>query len=115
MRALVSNIVTEDYVTYAELAGVRRKRLVTSYVMRNAAVPQLTALALVLGAVFSGTIITEQVYNYPGMGTLLVDAVNQGDSTTVLAVCTVSIVAVAVAIFIVDLLHPLLDPRIKTG
>jgi len=115
MRALVSNIVTEDYVIYAELAGVRRKRLVTWYVMRNAAVPQLTALALVLGAVFSGTIITEQVYNYPGMGTLLVDAVNQGDSTTVLAVCTVSIVAVAVAIFIVDILHPLLDPRIKTG
>jgi peptide/nickel transport system permease protein len=100
-------------VTYAELAGVRRKRLVSSYVMRNAAVPQLTALALVLGAIFSGTIITEQVYNYPGLGTLLVDAVNQGDSTTVLAVSTVSIVAVAIAIFIVDILHPLLDPRIR--
>ena len=86
MRALVSNIVTEDYVTYAELAGVPRRRVVTSYVMRNAAVPQLTALALALGSIFSGTIITEQVYNYPGLGTLLVDAVNQGDSTTVLAV-----------------------------
>jgi peptide/nickel transport system permease protein len=114
MRALVSNIVTEDYVTYAELAGVRRRRLVVSYVMRNAAVPQLTALALVLGSIFSGTIITEQVYTYPGLGTLLVDAVNTGDSTTVLAVSTVSIVAVAVAIFVVDLLHPLLDPRVRT-
>ena len=76
MRALVSNIVTEDYVTYAELAGVPRRRIVVSYVMRNAAVPQLTALALALGSIFSGTIITEQVFNYPGLGTLLVDAVN---------------------------------------
>jgi peptide/nickel transport system permease protein len=114
MRALVSNIVTEDYVTYAELAGVKRKRVVFSYVMRNAAVPQLTALALALGSIFSGTIITEQVYTYPGLGTLLVDAVNSGDSSTVLAVSTVAITAVAVAIFIVDLLLPLLDPRIRT-
>jgi peptide/nickel transport system permease protein len=114
MRALVSNIVTEDYVTYAELAGVKRKRVVSSYVMRNAAVPQLTALALALGSIFSGTVITEQVYTYPGLGTLLVDAVNAGDSTTVLAVSTVSVTAVAIAIFVVDLLLPLLDPRIRT-
>ncbi|HWM18538.1 MAG TPA: ABC transporter permease [Ilumatobacteraceae bacterium] len=115
MRALVSNIVNEDYVTYAELAGVPRRRIVFSYVMRNAAVPQLTALALVLGSIFSGTIITEQVYNYPGLGTLLVDAVNTGDNTTVLAVSTVAITAVAVAIFVVDLLHPLLDPRVRAS
>jgi peptide/nickel transport system permease protein len=115
MRALVSNIVTEDYVTYAELAGVHRSRVVSSYVMRNAAVPQLTALALALGSIFSGTIITEQVYNYPGLGTLLVDAVNEGDSTTVLAVSTVAIIAVAVAIFVIDLLHPILDPRVRAA
>lgn len=113
MRALVSNIVTEDYVTYAELAGVKRNTVVASYVMRNALVPQITALAMVIGGVFSGTIITEQVFNYPGMGSLLVDAVNAGDYSTVLAVCTVSITAVATAIFIVDMLHPLLDPRVR--
>lgn len=113
MRALVSNIVTEDYVTYAELAGVKRETIVGSYVMRNALVPQVTALAMVIGGVFSGTIITEQVFNYPGMGSLLVDAVNAGDYSTVLATCTISITAVASAIFIVDLLHPLLDPRVR--
>lgn len=113
MRALVSNIVTEDFVTYAELAGVKRQTIVGGYVMRNALVPQITALAMVIGGVFSGTIITEQVFNYPGIGSLLVDAVNAGDYSTVLAVCTVSITAVASAIFIVDLLHPLLDPRVK--
>lgn len=114
MRALVSNIVNDDYVTYAELAGVDRKTIVGGYVIRNAVVPQLTALAMALGGVFSGTVITEQVFNYPGLGSLLIDAVNAGDYSLVLAVSTVSITAVAVAIFIVDLLHPLLDPRVRT-
>ena len=113
MRALVSNIVTEDYVTYAELAGVKRRTIVGGYVMRNAMVPQVMALAIVIGQVFSGTIIIEQVFNYPGLGSLLVDAVNYGDYSTVMAVATISVVAVASAIFIVDLLHPLLDPRVR--
>ena len=113
MRALVSNVVTEDYVTYAELAGVDKSTIVGGYVIRNALVPQLTALAMTLGGVFSGTVIVEQVFNYPGLGSLLVDAVNGGDFSLVLAVGTVSVTAVALAIFIVDLLHPLLDPRVR--
>ncbi len=115
MRALVSNIVTEDYVTYAELAGVERGRVVGSYVIRNALVPQLTALSMALGGIFSGTIITEQVFAYPGLGSLLVRAVNRGDTTLVLAVSAIAIIAVAMAIFIVDLLHPLLDPRVRVA
>jgi peptide/nickel transport system permease protein len=113
MRSLASNIVTEDYVTFAELAGVRKSRIVQSYVFRNGLVPQLTALAMVLGSIFSGTIITEQVFSYPGLGTLLVNAVNGGDTSVVLAISCTSIVSVAGAIFIVDLLQPLLDPRVK--
>jgi peptide/nickel transport system permease protein len=113
MRALVSNVVTEDYVTYAELAGVDRRTIVGGYVIRNALVPQLTALAMTLGGVFSGTVITEQVFNYPGLGSLLIDAVNAGDYSLVLAVSTVSVTAVALAIFVVDLLYPLLDPRVR--
>lgn len=115
MRALVSNIITEDYVTYAELAGVKKDRVVFSYVIRNALVPQLTGLAMALGGIFSGTIITEQVFSYPGLGTLLVRAVNGGDSATVLAVSCIAVISVATAIFIIDLLHPLLDPRVKVG
>jgi peptide/nickel transport system permease protein len=113
MRALVSNVVTEDYVTYAELAGVDKNTIVGGYVIRNALVPQLTALAMTLGGVFSGTIITEQVFNYPGLGTLMIDAVGGGDYSLVLAVSTVSVAAVAIAIFVVDLLYPLLDPRVR--
>ncbi len=86
MRALVSTVVTEDYVTYAELAGVRNSTIMGGYVIRNALIPQVTGLAMSLGAVFSGTIITEQVFNYPGLGSLLIDAVFGGDYALVLAV-----------------------------
>jgi peptide/nickel transport system permease protein len=113
MRALVSNIVTEDYVTYAELAGVRQSRIVGSYVIRNALVPQLTALAMALGGIFSGTVITEQVFTYPGLGSLLIRAVNSGDTSVVLAISCISIMSVAVAIFIIDMVHPLIDPRVR--
>lgn len=113
MRALTSNIVAEDYVTYAELAGVPRRRILWSYVMRNAFGPQFTALAMSLGTVFSGAIITEQVFSYPGIGKLLVDGVNTGDYSLVLGVTAVSIIAVAAAVFVVDIIYPLFDPRVR--
>ncbi|HEX9326944.1 MAG TPA: ABC transporter permease [Reyranella sp.] len=113
MRSLVSNIVTEDYVTYAELGGVQRRRILGSYVMRNALVPQVTGLAMSLGAIFNGAIITEQVFGYPGVGTLLVSAVHVADYSLVLGITTVSIVAVSLAVLLIDLLYPLLDPRVK--
>ena len=113
MRSLVSNVVTEDYVTYAELGGVKRGRILGSYVMRNALVPQVTGLAMSLGAIFNGAIITEQVFGYPGVGTLLVSAVHVGDYSLVLGITTVSIVAVSLAVLLIDLLYPLLDPRVK--
>ena len=113
MRSLVSNIVTEDYVAYAELAGVERSRILRSYVMRNALVPQVTGLAMSLGAIFNGAIITEQVFGYPGVGTLLVSAVHAGDYSLVLGITTVSILAVSAAVLLIDLAYPLLDPRVK--
>jgi len=113
MRSLVSNIVSEDYVIYAELGGVDRRRILTSYIMRNALAPQLTGLTLSLGAIFNGAIITEFVFGYPGVGTLLVRAVGTGDYSLVLGVTSVSIIAVATGVFIIDILYPLIDPRVK--
>ena len=115
MRSLVSNIVSEDYVTFAELGGVGRGRILASYVMRNAVLPQVTGLAMSLGAIFNGAIITEVVFGYPGIGTLLVDAVHAGDYSLVLGITSVSIVAVSTAVLLIDLLYPLLDPRVRVG
>jgi peptide/nickel transport system permease protein len=115
MRSLVSNNITEDYVAFAELGGVSPRRILFSYVMRNALVPQVTGLAMSLGAIFNGAIITEQVFGYPGLGTLLIDAVHAGDYSLVLGITTVSIIAVATAVLLIDLLYPLLDPRARFG
>lgn len=113
MRSLVSNVVTEDYVVYAEVAGVDSSRILGSYVMRNALVPQVTGLAMSLGGIFNGAVITEKVFGYPGLGSLLVDAVYAGDYGLVLGVTTVSILGVSVCVLVIDLLYPLLDPRVQ--
>ncbi len=113
MRSLVSNVVTEDYVTYAELGGVAHKRILFSYVMRNALVPQVTGLAMSLGTIFNGAIIVEQIFGYPGVGALLVGAVYAGDYGLVLGVTTISIIGVSAAVFLIDLTYPLLDPRVE--
>jgi peptide/nickel transport system permease protein len=115
MRSLVSNIVAEDYVVYAELAGVRSWRILSSYVMRNALLPQVTGLAMSLGGIFNGAVITEKVFGYPGVGSLLVDAVYAGDYGLVLGVTTISILGVSIGVLAIDLLYPLLDPRVKVS
>lgn len=113
MRALVSNIVTEDYVVYAELAGVDEKRILGSYIMRNALMPQITGLAMSLGGIFNGAIIVEQVFGYPGLGRLLFGAVYSADYSLVLGVTAISIIAVAASVFLIDVLYPLFDPRVQ--
>jgi len=113
MRALVSNIITDDYVVFAELGGVPKRKILRSYIARNAMVPQFTGLAMSLGAIFNGTVITEIVFGYPGIGNLLIEAVHAGDYSLVLGRSALSIVGVAAAVFIIDILSPLIDPRIK--
>jgi len=113
MRALVSNVVTEDYVVYAELGGVRRSRILPFYVMRNALIPQMTGLAMSLGAIFNGAIIVEYVFAYPGLGRLLISAVYAGDYSLVLGVTAISIIAVSAAVFVIDILYPVIDPRVQ--
>jgi peptide/nickel transport system permease protein len=113
MRALVSNIVTEDYIIYAELGGVPRNRILPFYVMRNALVPQITGLAMSLGAIFNGAIIVEQVFSYPGLGRLLIGAVYSADYSLVLGVTAISIIAVSASVFLIDILYPIFDPRVQ--
>ena len=115
MRALVSNIVTEDYVAYAELGGVDRRRILMSYVMRNAVMTQVTGLALSLGLIFNGAVITEVVFGYPGLGNLLIRGVYAGDYSLVIGIASTSIIAVAFAALVIDLVLPLLDPRVRAS
>lgn len=76
-------------------------------------VPQTTYLALSLGAIFGGALLTEVVFTYPGVGSIAYRATYAGDLNTLMAVLLLSMIAVATATYLLDLLYPLLDPRIR--
>ncbi len=113
MRALASNIISEDYVVYAENAGLRDRTIVFSYVIRNALLPQITGLALQLGLIFNGALIMEVVFGYPGMGTLTLQAVMANDYTLIMGITIFSIIGVATTVLILDLIYPFFDPRVR--
>jgi peptide/nickel transport system permease protein len=113
MKALSSSILEEDFVAYGELKGLGQRRLLVSYVFRNALLPQVTFLALQIGLMFNGSIVMEILFQYPGVGSLIYSAVIQGDYNLLMGTIAISIVAVATATLVVDLVYPLLDPRIR--
>lgn len=113
MKSLTSNIISEDYVVYAETAGLKKNRILVQYIMRTALLPQLTGLALSLGTVFSGALIMEIVFGYPGIGSLTMVAVFRNDYSMIMGIAIYSIVGVATAVFLMDLLYPLFDPRVR--
>lgn len=113
MKLLVQNINAESYVQYAKLGGVTEDRIVSKYVIRNALLPQITGLALSLGQIFSGALITEIVFGYPGLGMLLYRAIINGDYNLIMGITILSIVGITTAILVVDLTYPLVDPRVR--
>ena len=113
MKLLVQNINAEQYVEYAKLGGVTEGRIVGRYIIRNALLPQITGLALSLGQIFSGALIVEIVFGYPGLGTLLFRAIINGDYNLIMGITILSIVGISTAILILDLTYPLFDPRVR--
>ena len=112
-KALSSSEVSSDYVQYAEMAAVPKRKILFFYIARNTMLPQVTDLALSLGAIFEGALITEVVFGYPGIGFTLVNAINSADYNVIMGITLLSIVGIATASLIVDLMYPLLDPRVR--
>lgn len=113
MKLIVQNVNAADFVQYAKFGGIKEGRIVSRYVIRNGMLPQITALALLIGQIFSGALITEIVFSYPGLGTLLYNAIITGDYNLIMGITVFSILAITTAILIIDLLYPLFDPRIR--
>lgn len=114
MRGMMVIGLKEDYITFGEAKGLRGKRIFFRYALRNVLLPQVTSLALSLGLVLSGSVLVEVVFNYPGLGTLLHTAIKSFDYTVINGVALLGILGVATATLAVDLLYPLLDPRITS-
>ncbi len=113
MKLVVQSVVGENYVQYARMGGVTERKIVTRYVFRNALLPQITGLALSLGLIFSGALITEIVFSYPGLGTLLYRAIVNGDYNLIMGITIFSIFAITTTVLLVDLIYPFFDPRIR--
>ena len=112
MRGTMITVQGEDYLTLAEAKGLRSRRIFFGYAMRNALLPQITSLAIALGTVASGSVLVEVVFNYPGVGWLLYNALRSSDYFLVQGISFFLVLTVATAVLIVDLIYPRLDPRI---
>ena len=113
MRGMMVTVQGEDYMVFAEAKGLKDQRLFFRYGVRNALLPQVTGLALALSYIVSGAVLVELVFGFPGIGTLLARSIKQLDYFTIYGVVLVLITTIGLAMFIMDMVYPLLDPRIQ--
>ena len=113
MRGMMVTTMGEDYMILAEAKGLPAVRVFFWYAMRNALLPQTTSLALSLGTLVSGALLVEIIFRFPGMGTLLYRSVSTFDYFAIYGVVFIIIVGICVATLVLDLLYPVLDPRIR--
>ena len=114
MRNLIIYELEADYSSYLEALGAPR-RLVRRYAFRNALLPQLTGLALQLGVLVAGALVTEIVFSYPGLGYLILQAINNQDFFLIQGAFLFIILGVLAANFLVDIVYVLVDPRTRVG
>ena len=112
MRGMMVSVEGEDYMTFAEAGGMKNWTLFFSFGMRNALLPQTTALGLSFGQILSGALLVEVIFSFPGIGSVLYNAIRQFDYFLIQGIIFTIVLGVTLATLILDLIYPLLDPRI---
>jgi peptide/nickel transport system permease protein len=115
VRSSMLDNITLDYVRTARAKGLRTWRVVVRHVLRNGLIPVITLLALGLPAVFTGAVVTEQIFRVPGIGSLLIASIENSDTPVVMAITFVYAILVVIFNLIADVLYGTLDPRITYG
>ena len=113
VRSSVLDVIRLDYVTTARSKGLSERMVINKHVVRNAMIPVVTLIALQMPAVFSGAIVTEQIFRVPGIGSLLIDAILRNDTPVIMAVTFVSAALVIAFNLLADIVYGWLDPRIS--
>ena len=113
MRGMLVTTDGEDYMILGQAKGLRMSRLFLRYAIRNALLPQLTALALSLGLIVGGSTLVETYFVYPGIGYLLYYGIVNGDFALIQGIVYILILTTATMVLIIDLTYPLIDPRIS--
>jgi peptide/nickel transport system permease protein len=113
MRGMMITVEGEDYMQLAQAKGLRPFYVLYRYMIRNAILPQVTALAISMGTLVSGQILVEYIFTYRGMGSVIITAIRNQDFALIQGAAFVTILATAIAVLIIDLIYPLIDPRIS--
>ena len=113
MRGMGVTIQGEDYVNFAEHKGLSGEVIFRDYYLRNALLPQVTGVALALGSLVTSGVVIESQFALPGLGRVLQEAINSNDFTVIYGVVLFITIAVATLMVFVEMLYPLLDPRIR--
>jgi peptide/nickel transport system permease protein len=113
MRNMMVSTLSEDYLVTAEAKGLRPGRIMRTYAARNAILPSISGFAISLGFVVAGSIVTEAVFSYPGIGSALLQAVSSNDYALMQGIFLVITLSVLGANLLVDLLYSVIDPRTR--
>lgn len=113
-RSSMLEVIRQDYIRTARAKGVSEKNVINRHALKNALIPIITVVGLQFGYLLGGAVLTESVYSWPGVGRLMVEAIRQKDTPTVLAAVIFLATAFSVVNLLVDLLYAFADPRIKS-
>jgi peptide/nickel transport system permease protein len=114
MRSMAIYELNADYVKYSRFMGIKDRKIV-GYVFRNAMLPQITGLALAIGTMVGGALVAEIIFSYPGLGTVLLTAVQGRDYPLISATTLIITLMALIANFLIEILYGVLDPRIKAA
>jgi peptide/nickel transport system permease protein len=113
MRSSMLEVLRQDYVRTARAKGLHERAVIARHAARNALIPLITIVVFQIPGIFSGAILTETIFNYPGMGRLFVDALSRDDWPIVMAILFITAILVVIATLVGDVLYTIVDPRIR--
>jgi peptide/nickel transport system permease protein len=112
-RSSMLDVLSADYIRTAHAKGLSRRKVIYKHGLRNALIPLITVMAVDIGALFGGLVVTEQIFSIPGMGKLFIDALQNGDTNVLLPWLMVTATFIIVFNLLADVLYGVLDPRIR--
>ena len=112
-RSSMLDTLSQDYMRTAESKGLSRSRIIVVHGLRNSLIPVVTSLGMTFAALLTGTFVIEKIFAVPGLGRYFVSSITNRDYTAVMALTILSSAIMVVAVFIIDIIYMLLDPRIK--
>jgi peptide/nickel transport system permease protein len=115
VRAAMVEQLEQEYVRMARAKGLHERMVITRHMLRNALIPVVTLVALGIPTIFTGAVVTEQVFRVPGIGALLISAIQSNDTPVVMAITFIYAILVVVCNLAADIVYGLLDPRIRYG